>query len=88
MFKSEISGDLTSVDFAHHGVGTVGGRSSALADDFFEASLVDCCIAFWAHANKDIRDILEGKSDFKCRRFKTLTSALVSLLVESPEQKK
>lgn len=89
MFKSGTSGDMGRLSMTHHCVATVGGRSSALADDLFEAFLVDRCIAFWAtRANENIRDILEGKSDFKHRWFETLTPALVSLLVESPEQKK
>lgn len=63
MFKREISG------FAHHGVPTVGGRSSALADDFFEASLVDRCIAFWAtqhRVEQGMRDVHQAESDLKC----------------------
>lgn len=42
----------------------------------------------WHITDKNIRDVLLGKSDLKRRWFETLTSALVTLLVESPEQKK
>lgn len=42
----------------------------------------------WHITDKNIRDVLRGKSDLKCRWLETLTSALVTLLVESPEQKK
>lgn len=48
MFKSEILVVAQALkDVAHHGFATVGGRTGALADDFFKAFLVDCCIAFW-----------------------------------------
>lgn len=88
-FQGSGSAKVGRLSLTYHGVAAVGGRSSALADDFFEASLVDRCIAFWAtHANQNIRDLLEGKCDFKYRWFETLTPALVSLLVESPKKKK
>lgn len=38
---------LTLEIFAYHSFTAVGRRSSAPANDFFDASLVDCCIAFW-----------------------------------------
>lgn len=38
--------------FAHHGVAAVGGRTRALADDFFDAFLVDRRIAFWVTHNR------------------------------------
>lgn len=42
----------------------------------------------WHITDKNIGDILQDKSDLKRWWFETLTSALVTLLVESPEQKK
>lgn len=35
------------INFAHHSVTTVGRCPSAPADDYFDAFLVDCRIAFW-----------------------------------------
>lgn len=47
ILKSEIVVVAQALkDVAHHGIATVGGRASALADDFFKAFFVDCCIAF------------------------------------------
>jgi len=38
---------LENIDSAHQGVPTVGCRAGAPADDFIDASLVDCRVAFW-----------------------------------------
>lgn len=38
---------MLKIIFAHHSVPTVGRRAGALANDFFDAPLVDCCVAFW-----------------------------------------
>lgn len=36
-----------NINFAHHSVATVGRCSSAPGNDYFDAFLVDCRIAFW-----------------------------------------
>lgn len=38
---------LGSINFSHHSISTVGRCPGAPANDFFDAFLVDCCIAFW-----------------------------------------
>lgn len=72
IFKSGIFG-ASCRTLAHHGVATVGGSPGALADDFFQAFLVDRCIAFWVTHDRLKKTHQRrsrgggGKSDLKCR---------------------